>query len=67
MELKPEDLEQHVVQQLEDERAWEKPQLSPEAVARALKNAADYKEGDQGFNPMARDPITGLLLHPREL
>ena len=66
MELKPEDLQQQVAAQLEDERPWQKPELSPEAVARALKNAAEYKEGDQGFNPMARDPITGELLHPRQ-
>jgi len=66
MDIKPEDLAKHVAPQVPDERPWEKPQLSPEAVAHALKNAAEYKEGDQGFNPMARDPITGELLHPRK-
>jgi len=67
MELKPEDLSKHVVQQQADEREWFKPELGPEAIARARKHAAENKEGDQGFNPMARDPVTGELLHPREL
>lgn len=46
-----------------DERPWVKPEIPAAAVARQLEQAL-VKHGEVGFNPMARDPITGELLHP---
>lgn len=46
-----------------DQRGWVKPAIPAEAVARQLQQQ-DVKFGEVGFNPMARDPITGELLHP---
>jgi len=51
----------------EDERDWFVPEIPPENIERARKHAELYPEGTQGFNPMARDPITGELLHPRKI
>jgi len=50
----------------DDERDWIVPEVAPENKEKQRKQAELYKEGDQGFNPMARDPDTGELLHPRK-
>jgi hypothetical protein len=46
-----------------DERPWVKPEIAAEAVARQMQQQ-EVKFGEVGFNPMARDPVTGELLHP---
>jgi len=48
---------------LGDERAWVKPAIPAANVARAMEQK-DVHFGEVGFNPMARDPVTGELLHP---
>lgn len=46
-----------------DERLWVKPAIPAANVARQLEQK-DVHFGEVGFNPMARDPHTGELLHP---
>jgi hypothetical protein len=46
-----------------DERLWVKPAIPAANVARAMEQQ-HVVFGDVGFNPMARDPHTGELLHP---
>jgi hypothetical protein len=48
---------------LADERPWVKPGIAAEDVARQLAQQT-VLHGEVGFNPMARDPVTGELLHP---
>jgi hypothetical protein len=48
---------------LADERPWVKPEIAAANVARQLAQQ-DVHHGQVGFNPMARDPVTGALLHP---
>ena len=46
-----------------DERPWVKPEIPPENVEKQLEQQ-HVGYGEVGFNPMARDPRTGELLHP---
>lgn len=46
-----------------DERGWVKPAIPAANVARQMEQQHVH-HGEVGFNPMARDPITGELLHP---
>jgi hypothetical protein len=51
----------------DDEREWIVPEVPPENKEKQRQQAEDYPEGTVGFNPMARDPDTGELLHPRKI
>ena len=46
-----------------DERLCVKPAIPAANVAQQLEQK-DVHFGEVGFNPMARDPHTGELLHP---
>ena len=48
---------------VDDSRAWTKPVISEENKARQ-REQQQVGYGEVGFNPMARDPDTGELLHP---
>jgi hypothetical protein len=51
----------------DDDREWFVPDIPEANKNKQREHAALYKEGDVGFNPMARDPLTGELLHPRKI
>jgi len=46
-----------------DSRGWVKPAIPAANVEKQLQQQ-DVEFGEVGFNPMARDPVTGELLHP---